>query len=84
MTSLAYVLVFLVIGIAFTLLVIASSVFVFFQLTQINEWEQIKMNNIPTALISAALIVGMALIMDDYIGHLCEALIPYPQVLQIR
>jgi hypothetical protein len=42
------------------------------------------MNNIPTALISAALIVGMALIMDDYIGHLCEALIPYPQVLQIR
>lgn len=84
MTSLAYVLVFLVIGIAFTLLVIASSVFAFFQLTQINEWEQIKMNNIPTALISSALIVGMALIMDDYIGHLCEALIPYPAVMQIR
>jgi hypothetical protein len=42
------------------------------------------MNNIPTALISAALIVGMSLIMDDYIGHLCEALIPYPSVMQIR
>jgi uncharacterized membrane protein YjfL (UPF0719 family) len=84
MTSFAYVVVFLIIGIAFTLLVIAASVFAFFQLTQINEWEQIKMNNIPTALISAALIVGMSLIMDDYIGHLCEALIPYPSVLQIR
>jgi hypothetical protein len=24
------------------------------------------------------------LIMDDYIGHLCEALIPYPDVIQIR
>lgn len=84
MTSFAYVVVFLIIGIAFTLLVIAASVFAFFQLTQINEWEQIKMNNIPTALISAALIVGMSLIMDDYIGHLCEALIPYPSVMQIR
>jgi uncharacterized membrane protein YjfL (UPF0719 family) len=84
MTSFAYVVVFLIIGIAFTLLVIAASVFAFFQLTQINEWEQIKMNNIPTALISAALIVGMSLILDDYIGHLCEALIPYPSVMQIR
>lgn len=46
--------------------------------------EQIKLNNIPTALISAALILGMSLIMDDYIGHLCEALIPYPAVTQIR
>jgi uncharacterized membrane protein YjfL (UPF0719 family) len=56
----------------------------FFQLTHINEWQEIKNNNIPTALISAALILGMSLIMDDYIGHLCEALIPYPSVLQIR
>jgi uncharacterized membrane protein YjfL (UPF0719 family) len=82
--SLAYVVVFVIIGIFFTLVVIASSVFIFFQLTQINEWEQIKLNNIPTALISAALILGLSMIMDDYIGHLCEALIPYPAILQIR
>jgi uncharacterized membrane protein YjfL (UPF0719 family) len=82
--SLAYVVVFVIIGIFFTLAVIASSVFIFFQLTQINEWEQIKLNNIPTALISAALILGLSMIMDDYIGHLCEALIPYPAILQIR
>lgn len=82
--SLAYVLVFLLIGLAFTVILIASSVFIFFQLTKINEWEQIKNNNIPTALISAALILGMSLIVDDYVGHLCEALIPYPSVLQIR
>jgi uncharacterized membrane protein YjfL (UPF0719 family) len=83
-TSLIYVVAFLVIGLIFTLAVIFSSMAVFFQLTQINEWEQIKLNNIPTALISAGLILGMSLIMDDYIGHLCEALIPYPSVLQIR
>jgi uncharacterized membrane protein YjfL (UPF0719 family) len=82
--SMAYVVVFVIIGIFFTLVVIAASIFIFFQLTQINEWEQIKLNNIPTALISASLILGLSLIMDDYIGHLCEALIPYPAILQIR
>ena len=40
--SLAYVIVFVIIGIVFTLLVIASGIFTFFQLTQINEWEEIK------------------------------------------
>lgn len=84
LVSVAYVVVFVIIGIIFTLAVIASAVFIFFQLTQINEWEQIKLNNIPTALISAALILGISMIMDDYIGHLCEALIPYPAILQIR
>ena len=84
MTSLVYVLVFVIIGIIFTLALIASAVSIFFQLTQINEWEQIKLNNIPTALISAALILGLSMIMDDYIGRLCEALIPYPAIMQIR
>lgn len=83
-TSFIYVVAFLGIGLIFTLAVIFISMAVFFQLTHINEWEQIKLNNIPTALISAALILGMSLIMDDYIGHLCEALIPYPAVTQIR
>ena len=84
LTSLIYIIVFIVIGMLFTFAVIFSSIFIFFQLTHINEWEQIKLNNIPTSLISAALILGLALIMDDYIGHLCEALIPYPDVIQIR
>ena len=84
MTSLAYVLIFLLIGILCTLFLIASSIFIFFQLTQINEWEQIKLNNIPTALISAALILGLSMVMDEHIGHLCEALIPYPSIMQIR
>ena len=84
MVSLAYVFVFVIIGIVFTLAVIAAGVFIFFQLTQINEWDQIKLNNIPTSLIAAALILGLSMIMDDYIGHLCETLIPYPAVLQIR
>jgi uncharacterized membrane protein YjfL (UPF0719 family) len=83
-TSLVYVAMFVVIGIICTIMVIAGGVFTFFQLTQVNEWDEIKQNNIPTSLISAAIIVGLSLIMDEYVGHLCEALIPYPDVLQIR
>jgi len=57
---------------------------VLFQLTKINEWEEIKNNNIPTAIISAALIVGLSIIMKDHVATVCEMLIPYPEVLQIR
>jgi uncharacterized membrane protein YjfL (UPF0719 family) len=50
----------------------------------VNEWEEIKKNNIPTALISAALILGLAIIMKDHVASVCEMLIPYPEVLEIR
>ena len=83
-TSIVYVSFFVIIGIICTIIVIAGGVFTFFQLTNINEWDEIKKNNVPTSLISAAIIIGMSLIMDEYVGHLCEALIPYPEVLQIR
>lgn len=83
-TSLVYVGLFVAIGIICTIMIIAGGVFTFFQLTLVNEWEEIKKNNIATSLISAAIILGLSLIMDEYVGHLCEALIPYPDVLQIR
>jgi uncharacterized membrane protein YjfL (UPF0719 family) len=84
MVSLGYLVLFIAIGLGFTLLSIGAGVFAFFQLTRIDEWQQIKANNIPTALISAAFILGLSLILDDYVGQLCEALVPYPKVLQIR
>ena len=83
-TSLGYVIIFLLLGIVFSFIVIIGGIFVFFQLTQINEWEEIKNNNIATALISAALILGLALIMRDHVSSICEMLVPYPEVLKIR
>ena len=84
MMSVTYVLVFMGIGLVCSLLLILSGMYAFFQMTQINEWKEIKNDNIPTAVISTALILGLSMIMDDYVGHLCEALIPYPEVMQIR
>jgi uncharacterized membrane protein YjfL (UPF0719 family) len=68
----------------FSFLIIAGGIMALFQLTKINEWEEIKNNNIPTAIISAALIVGLSIIMKDHVASVCEMLIPYPDVLPIR
>ena len=82
--SFGFVSMFVAIGICCTLMVIAGGIFTFFQLTNVNEFEQIKANNIATAIITVAFILGLSIIMDEYVGHLCEALIPYPSVLEIR
>lgn len=82
--SMGYVMMFLIIGMIFSFLIIASGILILFQLTHVNEWEEIRNNNIATAIISAALILGLALIMKDHVASVCEMLIPYPQVMQIR
>jgi uncharacterized membrane protein YjfL (UPF0719 family) len=82
--SMGYVMMFLIIGMIFSFIIIASGILILFQLTHVNEWEEIRNNNIATAIISAALILGLALIMKDHVASVCEMLIPYPQVMQIR
>lgn len=83
-TSLGYVMMFLIIGILFSMLVIAGGILILFQLTHINEWEEIKKNNVASAMVSAALILGLSIIMKDQVASVCEMLIPYPEVLTIR
>jgi uncharacterized membrane protein YjfL (UPF0719 family) len=83
-TSLGYVMMFLIIGILFSMLVIAGGILVLFQLTHVNEWEEIRKNNIASAIISAALILGLSMIMKDQVASVCEMLIPYPEVVTIR
>jgi len=82
--SSGYVVAFAVIGLIFTFLVLSIGLFIFFRLTATNEIEQLKLNNISIAIISSAFILGLAIIMHEQIGHLCETLIPYPKIIQIR
>jgi uncharacterized membrane protein YjfL (UPF0719 family) len=84
MLSLAYVIGFVIVGLISSTLVIWGGVTIFFQLTSVNEIEELKKNNIATSIITSAMILGLAIIMSDYVGHLCEALIPYPDVNFIR
>jgi hypothetical protein len=83
-TSIGYIAVFIFIGVLFTMMIIGGGVLVLFQMTKVNEWEEIRKNNIPVALISAALILGLTLILKDNVAGLCEALIPYPDVVGVK
>jgi len=83
-SSLGYVILFLIIGVLFSMMVVAGGILVLFQLTHVNEWEEIRRNNVATALISAALILGLALIMKDQVAGVCEMLVPYPEAITIR
>ena len=31
-----------------------------------------------------AIILGLAIIMDNYVGNLCEAIVPYPDIISIH
>ena len=75
-----YITMFVFIGFFCTILVISSGLFVLFNLTKIDEGQEIKNNNIAVALITAAIIIGLSIIVDEYVGTVCEALIPYPQI----
>jgi uncharacterized membrane protein YjfL (UPF0719 family) len=79
-----YVMMFVIIGVLVTLLLIAAATLLLFSFSKIDEWAEIKNNNVGVALISAAVVVGLALVMGENVGHLCEAILPYPQTMFIR
>ena len=83
-SSFAYIGLFALIGILTTVLIVVGGLLTIFQMTKVNEIEEIKNKKINSSLVAAALIIGISFIVSDYCGHLCEALVPYPEVLEIR
>ena len=83
-SSAIYIISFLLIGLIASLLVTWGGVIIFFQVTKVDEMEELKKNNAATALITAAFVLGISIVLRDYVGHLCESLVPYPDVLNIK
>lgn len=83
-SSAIYIISFLLIGLIASLLVTWGGVTIFFQVTKIDEMDELKKNNAATALITAAFVLGISIVLRDYVGHLCESLVPYPDVLNIK
>ena len=83
-SSAIYIISFLLIGLIASLLVTWGGVAIFFQVTKVDEMEELKKNNAATALITAAFVLGISIVLRDYVGHLCESLVPYPDVLNIK
>ena len=82
--AMGYVALFGLIGIGATVLVIVGGLYTIFQMTQVNEIDEMKAKKVNSSLVAAALIFGISYIVGEYCGHLCEAMIPYPDVLRIR
>jgi len=83
-SSAIYIISFLLIGLIASLLVTWGGVTIFFQVTKVDEMEELKKNNAATALVTAAFVLGISIVLRDYVGHLCESLVPYPDVLNIK
>ncbi len=83
-SSAIYIISFLLIGLLSSLLVTWGGVTLFFQITKVDEMEELKKNNAATALVTAAFVLGISIVLRDYIGHLCESMVPYPEVLNIK
>ena len=83
-SSAIYIISFLLIGLIASLLVTWGGVTIFFQVTKVDEMKELKNNNAATALITAAFVLGISIVLRDYVGHLCESLVPYPEVLNIK
>lgn len=83
-SALGYVALFALIGIMATLVVITGGLLTIFQMTKVNEIEELKQKRIHASLIAAAFIVAISFIVSSYCGHVCESLIPYPEVVTIR
>ena len=83
-SSAIYIISFLLIGLIASLLVTWGGVTIFFQVTKVDEMKELKNNNAATALITAAFVLGISIVLRDYVGHLCESLVPYPEVSNIK
>lgn len=62
--------------------IINTSVFLLFSVltTGVNEFKEIKENNISVAILVVAILLSITLIAKDSIAMLTSSLIPYPEV----
>ena len=74
------------IGIAYAVAIMIGllSTYLYSKLTVIDEFEEIKNNNIGVALIIGSIIITLALLSNSGVELLIESIIPYPQALDLR
>ena len=72
---------YLLIGFVASVFINASVFFLFSMLTTgVNEFKEIKNNNISVAILIVAILISITIILKDSIALLISSLIPYPEV----
>lgn len=63
----------------FAIIICATGVFVYTTITPIDEFAELKNNNIAVALIVGSIIITLSLLTNNGVDILIESFIPYPQ-----
>ena len=72
---------YLLIGFIAAVFINASVFFLFSVLTTgVNEFKEIKKNNISVAILIVAILISITIILKDSIALLISSLVPYPEV----
>jgi uncharacterized membrane protein YjfL (UPF0719 family) len=72
--------VYITIAYTATILIGLISTFLYSKLTPIDEFEEIRENNIGVALIISSILITLTLLTKDGVILLIEAIVPYPQL----
>lgn len=79
-----YLLFFFSISTLIALVINAIGIYLFTWLTHINEFEEIKKNNVSAAITTAVIIIVITLFAKDGVVFLLESIVPYPSMPQIN
>ena len=63
----------------FAVTICASGIFIYTFLTPIDEFNELKNNNVAVALIVGSIIITLSLLTNNGVNLLIESFIPYPQ-----
>ena len=70
---------YIAMGFVFAVIVCASGVFLYTLITPIDEFAELKNDNIAVALIVGSIIITLSLLTNNGVTLLIESFIPYPQ-----
>jgi uncharacterized membrane protein YjfL (UPF0719 family) len=78
---LSYTALFMVIALIVALAVNVLSYFMFTRLTKsVDEFDEIKRNNLAVGIITSAIVISITLIVKDSMVYMIESLVPYPEI----
>jgi uncharacterized membrane protein YjfL (UPF0719 family) len=71
--------IYIALAYVFAVIVCATGIFIYTFITPIDEFAELKNNNISVALIVGSIIITLSLLTNNGVDLLIESFIPYPQ-----
>jgi uncharacterized membrane protein YjfL (UPF0719 family) len=70
---------YIAMGFIFAVIVCATGIFLYTFLTPIDEFKELKDNNIAVAIVVGSIIITLSILTNNGVTLLIESFIPYPQ-----